>query len=97
VNVTPGAAAWSGALNFAAPSAGFYAGLAWIPEILQSEGHAESAAGALWAISALVSKVPARAVPRAAARPADQRPILLVLTAAAAAGVVGLLMARWPG
>lgn len=85
--------AWSVALYFGTQSAGFYAGLAWIPEILQSAGYTESTAGALLAVSAFVSMVPALTVPMVVARRADQRAVLLALVATAAAGVGGLLVA----
>jgi MFS transporter, CP family, cyanate transporter len=85
--------AWTVALYFGAQSAGFYAGLAWIPEILVSKGYSETSAGALQAIGSLVSMAPALAVPILAARLSRQLQILVAVVASASAGIVGLLVA----
>jgi CP family cyanate transporter-like MFS transporter len=85
--------AWAVALYFGAQSAGFYAGLAWIPEILQDNGYSETTAGGLQAFSALVSMVPALVVPIVAARLGHQLQILLAVVAVASAGILGLLLA----
>jgi CP family cyanate transporter-like MFS transporter len=45
--------AWAVAAYFGVQSAGFYAGLAWIPEILESHGYSDSAAGGLQAVNSL--------------------------------------------
>jgi len=86
--------AWSVALYFGLQSAGFYAGLAWLPEILRANGYSEAAAGGLFAVCSLVSMGPALAVPVLAGRARDQRSILLALVALAVAGIGGLLVAR---
>jgi MFS transporter, CP family, cyanate transporter len=85
--------AWTVALYFGAQSAGFYAGLAWIPEILVSKGYSETSAGVLQALNSLVSLAPALAVPILAARLGNQLQILVAVVAVASAGIVGLLVA----
>jgi MFS transporter, CP family, cyanate transporter len=85
--------AWTVALYFGAQSAGFYAGLAWIPEILVSKGYSETSAGVLQALNSLVSMAPALAVPILAARLGNQLQILVAVVAVASAGIVGLLVA----
>ena len=85
--------AWTVALYFGAQSAGFYAGLAWIPEILVSKGYSETTAGALQAVNSLVSMGPALLVPILAARLGHQLVILVAVVAAASLGIVGLLVA----
>jgi MFS transporter, CP family, cyanate transporter len=89
--------AWSVALYFGFQSAGFYAGLAWIPEILVSNDYSETSAGALQAVGSLVSMAPAFAVPILAARLGHQLQILIAVVAAASAGVLGLLVAPSAG
>jgi MFS transporter, CP family, cyanate transporter len=89
--------AWSVALYFGAQSASFYAGLAWIPEILVSNDYSETTAGGLQAIGSLVSMAPAFAVPLLASRLGHQLSILLAVVAATSAGVVGLLVAPSAG
>ena len=71
----------------------FYAGLAWLPEILRDRGWAAGEAGALQALSSLVSILPAFVVPVLAARRRTQTSVLLAVVAVAGVGVVGLLMA----
>jgi CP family cyanate transporter-like MFS transporter len=85
--------AWTVALYFGIQSAGFYAGLAWLPEILVDHGYSDTTAGLLQAVNSLVSMAPALAVPILASRMRDQRPILFVVVATAATGVIGLLVA----
>jgi MFS transporter, CP family, cyanate transporter len=85
--------AWTVALYFGVQSAGFYAGLAWIPEILVAHGYTDATAGALQAVNSLVSMAPALAVPILAERLHHQLPILFAVVASAAFGVLGLLVA----
>jgi MFS transporter, CP family, cyanate transporter len=85
--------AWTVALYFGVQSASFYAGLAWIPEILVSKGYSETTAGALQAANSLVSMGPALMVPILAARLGHQLTILFAVVAATSAGIVGLLVA----
>ena len=85
--------AWSVALFFGLQSAAFYATLAWLPEILESEGWSRAAGGALLALASLVSIVSTFAVPALAGRRAGQTHLLLAVAGTAAAGVAGLLLA----
>jgi CP family cyanate transporter-like MFS transporter len=85
--------AWAVALYFGAQSAGFYAGLAWIPEILVDNGYSEGTAGALQALNSLVSMAPALLVPIIAVRLGHQLQILAVVVAVASLGILGLLLA----
>ena len=87
------ALAWTVGLYFGTQSAGFYAGLAWLPEILVAHGYADTTAGLMQAVGSLVSMGPALAVPILASRLAGQRPILLAVVASALTGVLGLLVA----
>ena len=89
--------AWSVALYFGLQSASFYAGLAWIPEILVSNDYSDASAGALQAIGSLVSMAPAFLVPILAARLGHQLQILTAVVAATSAGVLGLLLAPGAG
>jgi CP family cyanate transporter-like MFS transporter len=85
--------AWSVALYFGLQSAAFYATLAWLPEILESDGWSPRSAGALLALTNLVSIAPAFAVPALAGRRDRQTHLLLAVAATAAVGVAGLLVA----
>jgi CP family cyanate transporter-like MFS transporter len=85
--------AWSIALFFGLQSSAFYATLAWLPEILESEGWSPESGGALLALASLVSIVPAFAVPALAERSERQTQLLVLVVGVAACGVVGLLVA----
>jgi MFS transporter, CP family, cyanate transporter len=85
--------AWRVAAYFGCQSIGFYAGLAWLPTILQSHGYSAAAAGWLQALGSLMSGLPAFGVPLLATRLTHQRGLLVVVVAIAALGVVGLLAA----
>jgi MFS transporter, CP family, cyanate transporter len=85
--------AWAVAIYFGVQSAGFYAGLTWLPEILEANGWSTAAAGALQALAAAASLAPALLVPIVAARRSGQHRILVVVAAAATAGVLGILVA----
>jgi len=85
--------AWSIALFFGLQSAAFYATLAWLPEILESEGWSPESGGALLALASLVSIVPAFAVPALAGRRERQTHLLVAAAGTAATGVAGLLVA----
>jgi CP family cyanate transporter-like MFS transporter len=87
------ALAWWVAAFMGVQSMAFYAGLAWLPEILQDRGWSPGEAGALQALASLVSIVPAFLVPLLAARLAAQTLVLVTTVAIAASGVVGLLAA----
>jgi CP family cyanate transporter-like MFS transporter len=81
------------AVYFGLQSMAFYAGLTWLPSILQAHGWSESAAGALQALSNVVQFAPAFLVPLLAGRRRDQTPLLVVLVALACAALAGLLAA----
>ena len=85
--------AWSVALYFGVQSAAFYATLAWLPEILDSNGWSARAGGALLALASLVSAVPALLLPVVAGRRATQAPLVAAVTTTASAGVLGLILA----
>lgn len=85
--------AWAVAGYFGCQSIGFYAGLAWLPTILQSHGYSAAAAGWLQALGALVSGLPAFAVPLLATRLSQQRGLLAAVVGTTATGVIGLLAA----
>jgi CP family cyanate transporter-like MFS transporter len=71
----------------------FYVSLTWLPAILEHEGYSEAAAGGLQALMNAMQLVPALLLPVIAARLWDQRPVLVVLVAIAAAGFLGLMLA----
>jgi MFS transporter, CP family, cyanate transporter len=85
--------AWSVAVYFGIQSAGFYATLAWLPEILEASRWSAQSAGALLALASFVSTVPAFLVPELAGRRASQTPLLLAVAGTGALGVAGLLAA----
>lgn len=85
--------AWAVAGFFGLQSMAFYAGLTWLPAILQAHGWSPSSAGWLQALSSLVSVLPAFTVPLLAGRSAGQRPLLAAVAATAGLGVGGLLVA----
>ena len=85
--------AWAVAAFFGVQSMAFYAGLAWLPEMLQAGGWSDTSAGTLQALNALVSAAPAFAVPVLAARMRSQLPLLVALVAIGAVGVLGILVA----
>ena len=64
--------AWNVSLFMGVQSMAFYAGLSWIPTVLEDNGFSAGTAGALQALSSLVSFVPAFAVPVLAARRASR-------------------------
>ena len=74
-------------------SMAFYAGLTWIPTILEDHGYSAGTAGALQALSALVQLAPAFAVPVLAARRRDQVGLLWWIVLLQLAGALGLLLA----
>jgi CP family cyanate transporter-like MFS transporter len=90
------ATAWWVSLYFGVQSTAFYAGLAWLPTILQDRGASSAGAGALQALASLVSVAPAFAVPLLATRRPRQTSLLLAIVLVPAAGVLGLLAAPGP-
>ena len=85
--------AWNVSLFMGVQSMAFYAGLSWIPTILEDNGYSAGTAGALQALSSLVSLAPAFAVPVLAARRRDQVGLLWWIVLLQVAGVLGLLLA----
>jgi MFS transporter, CP family, cyanate transporter len=84
--------AWRVAGYFGAQSIGFYAGLSWLPTILQTKGWSPGAAGWLQALASLASALPAFAVPLLAARRSNQRGLLMANVTTTSLGVIGLLV-----
>jgi CP family cyanate transporter-like MFS transporter len=78
---------------FGMQSVVFYAGLAWLPTILQANGFSASTAGLLQALNQVVSMLPAFLVPVLAVRMSSQLPLLAAGVSSMSAGVMGLLLA----
>ena len=85
--------AWAVSLFMGMQSMAFYAGLSWIPTILEDNGYSAGTAGALQALAALVQLAPAFALPVLAARRTSQAGLLWWLVLLQLAGVLGLLVA----
>jgi len=85
--------AWMVSLYMGMQSMAFYAGLTWIPTILEDHGYSAGSAGALQALSALVQLAPAFAVPVLATRHRDQVGLLWWIVLLQLAGALGLLPA----
>jgi CP family cyanate transporter-like MFS transporter len=85
--------AWAVALFFGMQSLTFYAGLAWLPSILRDAGYDAGEAGALLALSALPSLLPAFLIPVLAARRSRQSGLLVGCVALTLTAVIGLLVA----
>jgi CP family cyanate transporter-like MFS transporter len=85
--------AWAVSLYMGMQSMAFYAGLSWIPTVLEDNGYSAGTAGALQAMSALVQLAPAFAVPVLAARRRDQVGLLWWIVLLQVAGALGLLLA----
>jgi MFS transporter, CP family, cyanate transporter len=85
--------AWNVSLFMGVQSMAFYAGLSWIPTVLEDAGYSEGAAGSLQALGAVIQLVPAFALPVLAARSRDQIGLLLAIVGFSLAGVIGLIAA----
>jgi MFS transporter, CP family, cyanate transporter len=85
--------AWNVSLFMGVQSMAFYAGLSWIPTILEDNGYSAGTAGAIQALSALVQFAPAFFVPVLAARRRDQVGLVVWIVAFQVAGVIGLMLA----
>jgi CP family cyanate transporter-like MFS transporter len=85
--------AWNVSLYMGVQSMAFYAGLSWIPTILEDNGYSAGSAGAIQALSALVQLAPAFMVPVLAARRRDQVGLLGWIVALQVAGALGLMLA----
>jgi CP family cyanate transporter-like MFS transporter len=85
--------AWSVSLFMGAQSTAFYAGLTWIPTLLEDNGYSAGTAGTLQGLNALVQLAPAFAVPVLAVRRRSQVGLLWWIVLLQVAGVIGLLLA----
>jgi CP family cyanate transporter-like MFS transporter len=85
--------AWQVTLFFAVQSGGFYATLAWLPDIFRSHGASESRAGFLLSLSIVVGLLTSTTLPVLAARMRDQRWLVVVCSVVWAAGLIGIIVA----
>jgi CP family cyanate transporter-like MFS transporter len=85
--------AWNVSLFMGLQSMAFYAGLSWIPTVLEEAGFSAGKAGSLQAFGWLVQLVPAFAVPVLAARSRNQIGVLFAMVGFSLAGVLGLIVA----
>lgn len=85
--------AWWVTLFFAIQSGGFYATLAWLPDIFRSHGASESDSGLLLSLSIVVGLTTATTLPYVAARRRDHRWLVVACSALMAAGLTGILAA----
>jgi MFS transporter, CP family, cyanate transporter len=85
--------AWHVTLFFAVQSGGFYATLAWLPDIFRSHGASESHAGFLLSLSIVVGLLTSTTLPGLATRMRDQRWLVVVCTTVWAVGLIGILVA----
>jgi CP family cyanate transporter-like MFS transporter len=84
--------AWQVTLFFALQSGGFYATLAWLPDIFRSHGASDARAGFLLSLSLLVGLITATTVPGLATRAQNQQRLVLVSCAVWAAGLIGIIV-----
>lgn len=85
--------AWQVTLFFAVQSGGFYATLAWLPDIFRSHGASDSRAGFLLSLSIVVGLLTSTTLPGLATRLRNQQPLVVVCTAIWAAGLIGIAVA----
>jgi CP family cyanate transporter-like MFS transporter len=85
--------AWQVTLFFAVQSGGFYATLAWLPDIFRSHGASDSRAGFLLSLSIVVGLLTSTTLPGLAARMRDQRWLVVVCCTVWAAGLIGIIVA----
>ena len=84
---------WHLTVFFGLQAAGFYATLAWLPSIFESDGLSSTSAGLLLGLATTVAVPAALLVPRLAVRWRDQRLLALVLAVLTAVGYGGLIAA----
>ena len=84
--------AWQVALFMGFQSLTFYVLVAWLPDLLQSRGVSEAAAGGLLALSQAMGMVGSALVPVWAGASRDQRAIIWVLALLEAIGLAGLAL-----
>ena len=85
--------AWNVSLFMGMQSMAFYAGLSWIPTVLEQAGFSKGEAGSLQAFGWLVQLAPAFAVPLLAAHSRNQIGVLFAIVGFSLAGVLGLIVA----
>jgi MFS transporter, CP family, cyanate transporter len=85
--------AWQVTLFFALQSGGFYATLAWLPDIFRSHGAGDSQAGFLLSLSIVVGLLTTTTLPGVATRVRDQRWLVVASASVWAAGLAGILVA----
>ena len=85
--------AWQVTLFFAVQSGGFYATLAWLPDIFKSHGASDSRAGFLLSLSIVVGLVTSTTLPGLANRMRNQQLLVVVCTTVWAVGLVGIAVA----
>ena len=85
--------AWNVSLFMGVQSMAFYAGLSWIPTVLEDAGFSKGEAGSLQALGVLMQLAPAFAVPVLAARSHNQIGVLFAIVGFSVAGVLGLIVA----
>lgn len=83
---------WSLAVYSGLQSLAFYAGLTWLPTILENHGYGEAGAGGLQAAANAVQLLPAFVVPVLAGRRRQQSSLLAVVVALAVVALLGLLL-----
>lgn len=84
---------WALAGYFGTQSLAAYVVMGWLPSIYRDAGVTPATAGSLLAVLMLVGGPVSLLVPSLAGRYVDQRPLVVVLAAAAATGFTGLLLA----
>jgi len=84
--------AWQVALYMGLQSLTFYVIIAWLPDLLQSRGLSEAAAGWMLALSQATGLLGTAVIPIWAGRLADQRGIMWTLAVLEAIGLGGLLL-----
>ena len=84
--------AWQVALYMGLQSLTFYVIIAWLPDLLQSRGLSEAAAGWMLALSQATGILGTALIPVWAGRLADQRRVIWTLAVLEAAGLGGLLL-----
>lgn len=84
---------WALAAFFGLQSLGAYVVMGWLPSIYRDAGVAAGTAGLLLALVTLLSGISGMALPEIGRRFADQRPLVALLVASQATGILGLLVA----
>ncbi len=84
--------AWQVALFMGLQSLTFFVLVAWLPDLLQSRGVSEAAAGGLLALSQAMGMLGTALVPVWAGASRDQRAIIWLLATLEAVGLVGLAL-----